>query len=79
MATLEERVARLEHLEESRQLDAAMRSHAYGISLVQAGVAEGNARQAEVQDEVTALRAEVGEMRTDLTAKLDAILERLNP
>lgn len=85
MATLEERVARLERIEEDRQLDAALRAHAFGINLVQAELAEARGDIARVDGKVDEVRAEVADLRdemrggfADLNGKLDAILERLD-
>lgn len=75
MATIEDRVARLEQQAAERldaQLDAGLRATAYGISLVQADVAEVKAAVAELREQV-ATRADLAA----LDAKLDAILARL--
>lgn len=74
MATIEEieeRVARLERIEEDRQLDAALRAHAFGINLVQTEVAAVRADLARLDAKLDANHAEVN-------TKLDAILERLD-
>ena len=80
MATVEERIARLERESAQRldaQLDAGLRATAYGISLVQADVAEVKADVAELKTSVADLREQVAGLDESLNAKLDAILERL--
>lgn len=80
MATVEERVARLERQAAERldaQLDAGLRATAYGISLVQAEVAEVKGDVAELKASVADLREQVAGLDASLNAKLDAILARL--
>lgn len=74
MATIEEieqRVARLEAIEDNRQLDAALAAQAYGVNLVQAEVAA-------LRGDVAGLEAKVDANHAEVSTKLDAILERLD-
>jgi hypothetical protein len=71
MATIEERVARLEAIEENRNLDAALAAHAFGINLVQTEVVAIRADLARLESKVDANHAEIN-------GKLDAILARLD-
>jgi len=74
MATIEEieeRVARLERIEEDRRLDAALRAQAYGINLIHGELAEARANLA-------GLDAKVDANHVEINGKLDAIIARLD-
>jgi hypothetical protein len=81
MATIEEieeRVARLERIEEDRQLDAALRAQSFGINLVQSEVVAIRADLVALDAKVDGLAAKVDANHAELNGKLDAILARLD-
>lgn len=80
MSTLEERVAHLEQQAAERldaQVDAGLHAVAFGVSLVQADVAELKGQVVGLRGEVAEVREQIAGLDESLNAKLDAILERL--
>lgn len=78
MATIEERVARLEAIEENRHLDAALRAQAYGINLLHVTLAEAQAAIGHLDEKLDGLAVRVDANHVEVNGKLDAILARLD-